>query len=75
MFNLEEFDVTKFIMDTLKEMKGNRPNFQIKKYALDWYGRGEITKENLAELEEYLAPVEVELPEDEVPETEVPAEE
>lgn len=72
------FNITEFIMDTLKEMKGNYPDFQIKEYALNWYGKGKLTEENLAELEEYLAPEEVELPEDEVPEipeTEVPAEE
>lgn len=65
-------------MDTLKGMKGNYPDFQVKEYALNWYGKGKLTEENLAELEEYLAPEEVELPEDEVqeiPEMEVPAEE
>lgn len=65
-------------MDTLKGMKGNYPDFQIKEYALNWYGKGKLTEENLAELEEYLAPEEVKLPEDEVqeiPEMEVPAEE
>lgn len=72
------FNITEFIMDTLKGMKGNYPDFQIKEYALNWYGKGKLTEENLAELEEYLAPEEVELPEDEVPEipeTEVLAEE
>lgn len=72
------FNLTTFIMDTLKGMKGNYPDFQIKEYALNWYGKGKLTEENLAELEEYLAPEEVELPEDEVPEipeTEVLAEE
>lgn len=72
------FNLTTFIMDTLKGMKGNYPDFQIKEYALNWYGKGKLTEENLAELEEYLAPEEVKLPEDEVqeiPEMEVPAEE
>lgn len=72
------FNLTTFIMDTLKGMKGNYPDFQVKEYALNWYGKGKLTEENLAELEEYLAPEEVELPEDEVPEipeTEVLAEE
>lgn len=72
------FNLTTFIMDTLKGMKGNYPDFQVKEYALNWYGKGKLTEENLAELEEYLAPEEVELPEDEVqeiPEMEVPAEE
>lgn len=72
------FNLTAFIMDTLKGMKGNYPDFQVKEYALNWYGKGKLTEENLAELEEYLAPEETEIPEDEVPEipeTEVPAEE
>lgn len=72
------FNLTTFIMDTLKGMKGNYPDFQIREYALNWYGKGKLTEENLAELEEYLAPEETEIPEDEIPEipeTEVPAEE
>lgn len=43
-------------MDTLKGMKGNYPDFQIREYALNWYAKGKLTEENLAELEEYLAP-------------------
>lgn len=52
------FNIIEFIMDTLKGMKGNYPDFQIKEYALNWYGKGKLTEENLAELEEYLAPAE-----------------
>lgn len=48
------FDIQKFIMDTLKGMKGNYPDFQIKEYALNWYSRGKLTEENLAELETFL---------------------
>lgn len=51
------FDINKFIMDTLKGMKGNYPDFQIKEYALNWYAKGKLTEDNLAELEELLAPV------------------
>lgn len=50
------FDINKFIMDTLKGMKGNYPDFQIREYALNWYAKGKLTEENLAELEVYLAP-------------------
>lgn len=51
------FDINKFIMDTLKGMKGNYPDFQIREYALNWYSKGKITEENLAELETFLTPV------------------
>ena len=54
------FDITKFIMDTLKGMKGTYPDFQIREYALNWYGKGKLTEEHLAELEEYLLVVEEE---------------
>lgn len=49
------FNITDFIMNTLKEMKGNYPDFQIKEYALNWYAKGKLNEEHLAELEEYLA--------------------
>lgn len=48
------FNITDFIMNTLKEMKGSYPDFQIKEYALNWYSKGKLTEEHLAELEEYL---------------------
>lgn len=51
------FDINKFIMDTLMEMKDNYPDFQIKEYALNWYAKGKLTEENLAELESYLTPI------------------
>lgn len=61
MFNLRDF-----IMDTLKGMKGNYPDFQIREYALNWYEKGKLTEDDLAELEEYLAPEPVEEPTEEV---------
>lgn len=64
------FNITGFIMDTLKEMKGHYPDFQIKEYALGWYAKSKLTEENLAELEEYLSPEEVEVAETEVSEIE-----
>lgn len=54
------FDIKKFIMNTLKEMKGNYPNFQIKEFALNWYEKGKLTENDLAELEEHLTLVEEE---------------
>lgn len=56
-------------MDTLKEMKGNYPDFQIKEFALNWYEKGKLTEENLAELESYLAPEVEETTEEVVEET------
>lgn len=50
------FNIRDFIMDTLKGMKGNYPDFQIKEYALNWYSKGKLNEEDLAELEKYLAP-------------------
>ena len=50
----EMFSVKKFIMSTVKGMKGSYPDFQIKEYALNWYEKGKLTEEDLAELEEYL---------------------
>ena len=58
------FDINKFIMDTLKGMKGNYPDFQIREYALNWYAKGKLTEENLAELEMYLLPPVEEEPEE-----------
>lgn len=69
------FNITDFIMNTLKEMKGNYPDFQIKEYALNWYSKGKLTEEHLAELEEYLAVIEEEPVEDFIEEpTEEPEE-
>lgn len=50
------FNIRDFIFNTLKEMKGNYPDFQIKEYALNWYGKGKLTEDDLAELEIYLNP-------------------
>ena len=44
------FDITKFIMDTLKGMKGTYPDFQIREYALNWYGKGNLQKNILRNL-------------------------
>ena len=50
------FNIRDFIFNTLKEMKGNYPDFQIKEYALNWYDKGKLTEDDLAELEIYLNP-------------------
>lgn len=50
------FSLHDFIMETLKGMHGNYPDFQIREYALNWYGKGKLTEEDLAEIELMLEP-------------------
>ena len=38
-------------MKTLKGMIGNYPDFQVMEYALNWYSKGKLTEEDLAEIE------------------------
>jgi hypothetical protein len=45
------FNLNTFIMKTLKGMIGNYPDFQVMEYALNWYAKGKLTEENLAEVE------------------------
>ena len=45
------FNLTKFVMDTLRGMVGHYPDFQIREYALNWYGKGKLTEEDLATVE------------------------
>jgi hypothetical protein len=50
------FNIANFIMTTLFDMKGNYPDFQIREYALNWYAKGKLTENHLAELEAFLNP-------------------
>lgn len=45
------FSLTNYIMKTLKGMIGNYPDFQVMEYALNWYAKGKLTEDNLAEIE------------------------
>lgn len=45
------FSLNNFIMKTLKGMIGNYPDFQVMEYALNWYSKGKLTEEDLAEIE------------------------
>lgn len=45
------FSLNNFIMKTLKGMVGNYPDFQVMEYALNWYEKGKLTVEDLAEVE------------------------
>ncbi len=52
------FSIHDFIMQTLHGMAGNYPDFQVREYALNWYGKGKITEADLATVEEWLTPAE-----------------
>jgi len=51
-------------MKTLRGMVGNYPDFQIMEYALNWYEKGKLSEEDLAEVESWFEPAEEETPED-----------
>lgn len=55
---MKEFSLREFIMGTLADMVGNRPEFQIKEIGLNWYSRGVLTEDDLAQIEEWFAPEE-----------------
>jgi hypothetical protein len=72
------FSLNNFIMKTLKGMVGNYPDFQVMEYALNWYSKGKLTEEDLAEIEtmieaQYIEPPVVEGPIEDIPtdETEI----
>ena len=50
------FNIRDFIMNTLRGMHGNYPDFQIREYALNWYAKGKLNEEDLAEVELMLNP-------------------
>ena len=50
---MKEFSLREFIMGTLSNMVGNRPEFQIKKIGLNRYSRGVLTEDDLAQIEEW----------------------
>lgn len=57
------FSIHDFIMKTLRGMVGNYPDFQIMEYALNWYEKGKLSEEDLAEVEAWFEPEEEETPE------------
>ena len=59
------FNIRNFIMNTLYGMHGNYPDFQIREYALNWYGKGKLTEEDLEEIELLLNPIVEEEPTEE----------
>lgn len=50
------FSIHDFIMQTLHGMVGHYPDFQVREYALNWYGKGKIAEADLATVEEWLMP-------------------
>ena len=69
------FVIHDYIMKMLKGMVGNYPDWQIMEYALNWYSKGKLTEEDLAEVEAWFAPVEEPSEEVEEPVEEAPIEE
>lgn len=72
------FSIHDFIMKTLRGMVGSYPDFQVREYALNWYGKGKLNEEDLATAEEWLTPVveaPVETAEEAEDEYDVPVEE
>ena len=47
------FNINAFIMNTLHGMVGNYPEFQVREFALNWYGKGKLTEEDLATVESW----------------------
>lgn len=42
-----------FVMKTLNEMiDNNKPEWEVRKFALDWYSKGIITEEDLQEIDD-----------------------
>lgn len=59
---MKEFSLREFIMGTLADMVGNRPEFQIKEIGLNWYSRGVLTEDDLAQIEKWFSVQEEEEP-------------
>lgn len=54
------FSIHDFIMTTIRGMVGHYPDFQVREYALNWYSKGKINEDDLAEVEAWLTPAAVE---------------
>ena len=62
------FSLHDFIMKTLKGMVGQYPDFQVMEFALNWYAKGKLTEEDLAEVEAWFEPEGVPEEEEAIPE-------
>lgn len=45
------FNLRKFIMKILKEKIGNEPDYKVRELALGWFTKGELTQEDLADID------------------------
>lgn len=45
------FSLNEFIMKILKEKIGNEPDYRIRELALGWFSKGELSQDNLAEID------------------------
>lgn len=64
------FSLNEFIMKTLKGMIGNYPDFQVREYASNWFAKGVLTEDNLAEVDVIIENQYIELPFVDVPQEE-----
>jgi len=46
------FSLRDFVMETIRGMIGNYPDFQAMEYGLNWYSKGVLTETDLAEIQE-----------------------
>jgi hypothetical protein len=56
------FSLNGFIMKTIKGMIGAYPDFQVREYASNWYSKGVLTEDNLAEIDVLIENQYIELP-------------
>lgn len=52
------FNLRKFVLKTLRGMKDNYSEFQVREYALNWYAKSVLTDDDMAEIESWYAQVE-----------------
>lgn len=57
---MAKFSMHDYVMTMLKGMIGNKPDWQVMQYALNWFEKGVLTEADLAEIDELLHPVEPE---------------
>lgn len=65
------FSIHDYIMKMLKGMVGNYPDWQIMEYALNWYSKGKLTEEDLAEVEGWFEESQIPNEENQIPNSEV----
>lgn len=56
------FSLNEFIMKTIKGMIGAYPDFQVREYSANWYSKGTLTEDDLAEIDVIIENQYIELP-------------